>query len=491
MADDALYHRTFVWYNPRPVLKPSAPATCSTLCHAPQATRPVASFDPLVLTPSRDSFQFPAGGGLPQFPVNGTDREPEPPRYDPSQRRVNALVFVGASLTGRVIATKRGQRFADYATPWELRHSILCSYDAPFQPVVDEDGTVVGHCGLVNGRDLISAAGWSGSDLDRGLEAGPIFVHEEGRRGTPPPGWAVFGFSDFTYSVMTSIDGEVLGGSVASRRDALEPITWKDVLKGAMIVADLVMDVMLVMAVADLVLKGGTLLVKSLVRRAVRRAVLRGATRELAAKFARRELGAVASELKPYQESLREVQALLKDAQAFRNGRPVFKNVKEFDRYWRRRGFRLLKNEAFGPAGGRQLIYEGDKNVIVKFKSAGYKDGPRMGKATMSLEVSDGKGVGWENALFKVDGEGKIVAKNLHIDGEIVRLPPDHPGRKLGLEFGIRNPQSGNVQALTKFEVIQGGQGPIPNKQLWADRGHLDFPPGFDGAGADRLQPGK
>ena len=71
----------------------------------------------------------------------------------------------------------------------------------------------------------------------------------------------------------------------------------------------------------------------------------------------------------------------------------------------------------------------------------------------------------------------------------VLRLPPDHPSRKLGLELGIRNTETGNVQARTKFEVIQGGQGPIPNKELWADRGHLDFPTGFDGGGVDRLQP--
>jgi hypothetical protein len=157
-----------------------------------------------------------------------------------------------------------------------------------------------------------------------------------------------------------------------------------------------------------------------------------------------------------------------------------------------------LKNDPFGPQGGRQLIYLGPDNIIIKVKTAGYSDGKRQGVATMSLEVTNGKGVGWEHTLFKVDANGKIVAKNMHVDGEIVRLPADHPGRTQNppLEFGFleagKPPTDDkgryNIKGLTGLEFVDN-QSTKGDQQVWADRGHLDLPNGFNGAGADSIEP--
>jgi hypothetical protein len=208
-----------------------------------------------------------------------------------------------------------------------------------------------------------------------------------------------------------------------------------------------------------------------------------------------------------YLVSLSRIQGYLQDQNAFQNGKPVFRTIQEFDHYWRdQQGFRRLRNDLFGYQGlkfpGRQLIYLGPDNTIVKVKTAGYSDGTRKGVATMSLEATNGEGVGWEHTLFKVDANGRIVAKNLHVDGEIMRLPMDHPGRKQNppLEFGflpagqpLKSIKDGkevyNLKGLTGLEFVQGGKGPAPDQQAWADRGHLDLPSGFDGTGAEGLDP--
>src|SRR2546421_224678 len=109
-----------------------------------------------------------------------------------------------------------------------------------------------------------------------------------------------------------------------------------------------------------------------------------------------------------YQLSLDTIQKLLQDPLAFSAGKPQFKSVPEMNAYLRGKGFRLTDNTAFGPQDpdARQLIYQGPNNVIVKIKTCGYQQGPRMGRATLSVEATDGKGTGWDNTLFKADGNG-------------------------------------------------------------------------------------
>ena len=98
-----------------------------------------------------------------------------------------------------------------------------------------------------------------------------------------------------------------------------------------------------------------------------------------------------------YKESLETIQTIVKDPAAFRGGVPQWKSSDEIDQYFTRKGYRLTGGDAWGPKDqpdGRQLIYEGPNNVIVKVKTRGYGEGGperRRGVATMSIEATDGK----------------------------------------------------------------------------------------------------
>jgi hypothetical protein len=185
-----------------------------------------------------------------------------------------------------------------------------------------------------------------------------------------------------------------------------------------------------------------------------------------------------------FQKSLETIRGLLNDRSAFQDGKPQFKSVMELDQTLRSRGFRLGDNQPFGPQAlgdARQLIYEGPNNVIVKVKTRGYAMGPRANRPTLSIEATDGKGGGWDNVLFKADGNGKIIAKNLINEDELARLPNG--------QWGVKRGSTGKVEPFSKFEVIQGGQSKPFDKQAWADRGHLDLPREFSPTGADKLRP--
>jgi len=206
-----------------------------------------------------------------------------------------------------------------------------------------------------------------------------------------------------------------------------------------------------------------------------------------------------------YQDSLTTIRAILSDPAAFRLGQPQWKSPAEFDRYLKTKGFRLTNAQAMGPSGlpdGQQLIYEGPSNVIVKIKTRGYNDnGPpqRVGVATMSIEATNGRSTEWADALFKVDGKGKIIAKSItSANEEVLPLPPDHPdilrakaaGRPAWEwpKWGVKNPKDSKLRAITRFEVIEGGANPKPiNRQAWDDAGHLNFAKDFDPKGADKL----
>jgi hypothetical protein len=185
-----------------------------------------------------------------------------------------------------------------------------------------------------------------------------------------------------------------------------------------------------------------------------------------------------------YKNSLETIYSVVHDARAFEGSKPRFKNVVEMDSFLRTKGFHLTDNQPFGPnePDARQLIYQGPNNVIIKVKTRGYVQGRRMGRAFMSVEATDGKGTKWENTLFKVDSNGKIIAKNLINADELAHLPDG--------SWGVRRGSTGKVEPIVKFEVIQGGQSPPFNKDQWADRGHLDFAEDFEPGGAAILKPG-
>lgn len=182
-----------------------------------------------------------------------------------------------------------------------------------------------------------------------------------------------------------------------------------------------------------------------------------------------------------YRKALDLITTMLRDGKAFLNGRPQFRTPEEMHQFLTGKGFTLVRNEAFGPESpeARHLIYEGPHNVIVKVKTQGYAQGRRAGQATMSIEVTDGKGNAWGNTLFKVDGRGRIIAKNYVDVGELAKLPDG--------SWGVKRGSTGKVEPIVSWEVVQGGRGKPINKDAWADSGHLDFGKEFKPDGAKDL----
>jgi hypothetical protein len=256
----------------------------------------------------------PGRGGPTPFDQLQQPQKPAEPDFDFS-RTFDALVYLDGKLTPNIIVARQGQKFEKYATPWELNHSVICSKVAKFQPVVDTDGTVVGHCGPVNGNNLICLPKFQdGPDLPSALKAGPIFVNEEKLDGATPNGWAKFSsFTNSIYAVLTSVDGEVLAGVKIDDKDALISIGLLDILIFLLKVADVVLDVLLVVGAAKIVIKAGTWSIKTLIRKAWRRLFLDGATEELA-KDAGAKLGKLAPKIF-IQEGTEAYVAVAKDGE--------------------------------------------------------------------------------------------------------------------------------------------------------------------------------
>jgi hypothetical protein len=157
-----------------------------------------------------------------------------------------------------------------------------------------------------------------------------------------------------------------------------------------------------------------------------------------------------------------------------------FRSVTELDRAIRSRGFQLLKNDAWGPSepNARQLVYQGDKNIVARVKTRGDAAGLRASKPTMTVEVTDGRGTSPENVLFKVDAEGKIVAKALVGHNQVVETAEGY--KVVGPDGRVRN--------VSGWEVLEAGGVKPADKEFFAERGYLDFPEGFEVKGAEQLK---
>jgi hypothetical protein len=182
-------------------------------------------------------------------------------------------------------------------------------------------------------------------------------------------------------------------------------------------------------------------------------------------------------------------------------GRPRFKSAQQLHDFMTRRGLALRENISFGPdhPDARQLLYATtDNRVVVKVKTMGYKDGTRGG-GTMSVEVTDGKGIKWENALYKLDREGNIIAKWFRGTDDVIFTGVTGPGKtgvqvltpdaKAKLKNGTLTAQ--DIEALphvSPWELLEGGMVKPRDPKAFADRGHLDFAPGFDAKGAGNLK---
>src|SRR5262245_41765263 len=119
-----------------------------------------------------------------------------------------------------------GQDFVRYATPWELSRSILAKavYVAgntpidpknDFVPVVQYTfaniALVVGHVGRVNGRDLLAPkTQFAGGIHERLIASGNLFVAEQPLASVPPAGWGYASYADYSHTVYTTSDGQVL-----------------------------------------------------------------------------------------------------------------------------------------------------------------------------------------------------------------------------------------------------------------------------------------
>jgi hypothetical protein len=264
---DIYENRTFV--HPVNQSKPSpTPAWCSNTCHGPSpGTRP-GKWDDLdeKLAPDRRHPKFTNGRAAPT---------PKQPAVDPSQRRINAYTL---NLTPIVIVEKRGQAFANYATKWELRHSAIASYDAPFKPIVDDQFMVVGHIGMVNGRELISVI--PDNSMTATMKRGPVYVaglfgNHDWMKEPTPKHWHRFRFISESYLVRTDVYGHVSAAELGKDGQALK----QDLID------DIIIDVL-----ADLPRRAITHGIKSLVSRIVARRVAREAGEELAEELLKKEV---------------------------------------------------------------------------------------------------------------------------------------------------------------------------------------------------------
>jgi hypothetical protein len=118
----------------------------------------------------------------------------------------------------------------------------------------------------------------------------------------------------------------------------------------------------------------------------------------------------------------------------------------------------------------------------------GYEAGRRKGVATLSVEITDGKGLEWTNTLCKVDRNGRVIAKNLL--GAETQMVPTTDGKYLVFtpRGAVRSKPDGSPMPLSAFEVLEGGIATPLDKESFADRGHFDFRPGFDSRGAAELK---
>jgi hypothetical protein len=308
--EELLYHRTLLPFRPAPV------PTCSTGCHSSSqqneysrlnnanSSQVNAHLDSLLAQDEQRTTYFRQGPSTYSTDLRQQQYQPDtnPPTgtYDSSQRRFSALRFLGSNLTHDTVVEKLDQKFKDYATVWERDYSPLCvncACAANFLPVVDGEWKVIAYYGLVRADELIKPNKVLESDLSFALRQYPIFVDKSRQ---PPDGWTTFGlYLNSIYAVIISIDGEVLGGELVDKGgNKVDEYGLLDMLMTVLNIVDLVMDVMLIDALVDLALKGGTYLLKALGRRALRRTLYRGATKELAEKYAKGEIDGAAQALK-------------------------------------------------------------------------------------------------------------------------------------------------------------------------------------------------
>jgi Anthrax toxin LF subunit len=241
MADDALYHRSFL-----DVTKFATPARRQQ--------------DPLI------------SGDRPREPVRGS---------------IQGFRKLPTALVPMDLYPPVGQNFCGYATRWEKIWSKLCKdaniYEGPhsFAPVVDSGifgYPVVGHYGRVSLSNILVPRGHGAfgfrlySDLEDMMRAGvPAFLSYYTPVWTQSGDWEIYSDSGlYSYNVLVTVDGmiqAILGGVDQDHVEA-ESVTPLDILLiGKLLV--------------DLGAYGGRRIIPALSRRGSTRAAALGITKEL------------------------------------------------------------------------------------------------------------------------------------------------------------------------------------------------------------------
>jgi hypothetical protein len=173
-----------------------------------------------------------------------------PAASGPGPRSYAAHRWVAGRMVHDTISEWPAGEFAKAATPWEMKRSRLTRNLAErFEPVVHqfqgelaEIALVVAHRGWVNSRYIIAPAGvpLDFSTASFPTSNVPLFVLEEDRESAVPPGWTIYGFSDRSNEVLTTVDGQVLAFLDGRSRgvEAMD-VTPLDLLLGARLVVGL------------------------------------------------------------------------------------------------------------------------------------------------------------------------------------------------------------------------------------------------------------
>ena len=282
MDAKARYHRSFISYYKY------ANSDCQHSCHK-QVRGSKRSRFKYDLDDFRDTSSLGSGGGSTgpfgvKMPMT-RDLRMKPQPHDPAtQARFIAYKLVGKNMTRTYIVEKPDQDFQKYATPWERQHSKIL-YKLPSResigatPIVDDSLTVVGHMMTVSGRrlftpvELYSISRPCNDYLEEGI---PVFVGTDKEAG-----WTYFDASEVIYTVITSVDGEVI---------AFLKIDYVGVESTEFWLLD---ALELATGVAGVGLALGRVVVKSLARRAARKAGKK-AVRELSGMTAKRAKQALA-----------------------------------------------------------------------------------------------------------------------------------------------------------------------------------------------------
>ncbi len=184
------------------------------------------------------------------------------------------------------------------------------------------------------------------------------------------------------------------------------------------------------------------------------------------AKFRVIEGGLPSSTMTPLQIAVTTARSLLTKVVAPESNLLKVASIERLHATLKAEGFKLVKVEAWGPPGGKQLFYT-KGNVLVRFKTLGDAKGPRANQPHLSAGYNDGKGFDWQNDMAKFGATGKVEPK--------VMTDP--------AKFDPKADFQGNPH---KFVVLLRDF-QIKAVDAWAGRTHFNVPAKFDMSALSRV----